>query len=631
LSSGDLEFSAWLSPENSSGSDKEIPIAVRHRQKPFWGVQFHPESCKSEKDACKTLLQNWWRMALTFNKVVGRGGYGTLSDAIISPNNNMSSFPDAAYEMLKWTSSTSTVSAYRSQGRSCLTPEDVSEVFNKPGSPTVLFQSNGRYSIISIPSPGSWRLEYSVETQRLSLCQLHGEHKAVEKSLTVAQLWDALRYLMDMKKVNSGSPEAPFWGGFLGYFSYELGLACLPHPKGSDQVSASCEYSTGSSSSRSSEDPPDVSLLWCDRSIVIDNYTGNLIIQSTRESDDLPLGWLDETLKILQAHSSGSTDQEADTRFLNSILREGKIVFPEEANYKRQIESCKAELEAGESYELCLTSETSITLPTPSTDEGRITFPWKLYKRLRKYNPAAFSAFADLGHAKVVSSSPECFLNWDRESTLEMKPMKGTVRKSPEMTMEKAREILGSTKEMAENLMIADLIRHDLYGICGSGGVHVEKLLEVEDHGRVYQMITHVKGVVNPDQPGFAVRHMPQLKSSNMAVHGLTALQQCLPPGSMTGAPKERSCMHLRNIEARKRSIYSGVMGYLDLGGGGSFSVLIRTAFTCSPEPQGQQQTWRIGAGGAVTTLSTAEGEWQEMLTKLRTVCNVFAPSEIRA
>jgi para-aminobenzoate synthetase len=254
-----------------------------------------------------------------------------------------------------------------------------------------------------------------------------------------------------------------------------------------------------------------------------------------------------------------------------------------------------------------------------------------LYQKLRKYNPAAFSAFADLGPAKIVSSSPECFLNWDRESMLEMKPMKGTVRKTPDMTMEKAREILGTTKEMAENLMIADLIRHDLYGICGSGGVRVEKLLEVEDHGRVYQMITHVKGEVRSEQLGYAVRHMPQLKSSNMAVHGLTALQRCLPPGSMTGAPKERSCLHLRHIEARKRSIYSGVMGYLDLGGGGSFSVLIRTAFTRSPnEDAGEQshQTWRIGAGGAVTTLSTAEGEWQEMLTKLRTVCNVFTTSE---
>ncbi len=89
--------------------------------------------------------------------------------------------------------------------------------------------------------------------------------------------------------------------------------------------------------------------------------------------------------------------------------------------------------------------------------------------------------------------------------------------------------------------------------------------------------------------------------------------------------------MHLRNIEMRKRGVYSGVMGYLDLGGGGSFSVLIRTAFTNYSDAdfrEGRQQTWRIGAGGAVTTLSTAEGEWQEMLTKLRTVCNVFTPSD---
>lgn len=83
--------------------------------------------------------------------------------------------------------------------------------------------------------------------------------------------------------------------------------------------------------------------------------------------------------------------------------------------------------------------------------------------------------------------------------------------------------------------------------------------------------------------------------------------------------------MHLSSIENRKRGIYSGAMGYLDLGGGGSFSVLIRTAFTSSDEND-DRQAWRIGAGGAVTTLSTAEGEWDEMLTKLQTVCNVFKP-----
>lgn len=87
--------------------------------------------------------------------------------------------------------------------------------------------------------------------------------------------------------------------------------------------------------------------------------------------------------------------------------------------------------------------------------------------------------------------------------------------------------------------------------------------------------------------------------------------------------------MHLQRIENRKRAIYSGVMGFLDLGGGGSFSVLIRSAFTCSAGSDytdKKLQTWRIGAGGAITTLSTAEGEWDEMLTKLRVVCNIFTP-----
>ncbi|KAJ5921513.1 hypothetical protein N7466_009839 [Penicillium verhagenii] len=623
----DLDFLAWFTLENDSTQGKRIPMAVRHRQKPFWGVQFHPESCKSEKEACKQLLQNWWALALKFNKVIGREAYSALPETIITPQDETCTFPDVAYDMLRWSSSTSPVSAHRSLERGDWTAETISEVFNKPGSPTVVFQSDNRYSIVSIPSPGSWRLEYSVELQKLTLYQVHGNYQVLEKSLTVIQLWDALRYLMDMKKVSSGSIHSPFWGGFLGYFSYELGLSCLPHPKESAQTSTPCN---SSSTGSNVDDPPDVSLLWCERSIVVDNETGNIVVQSTRTSDDSTSSWLDEAVQLLKGQSqSQDNTEESDLEFLDSILHHGVISFPDETDYKKRIAACNAELEAGESYELCLTAETSITLPVPASESDRVVFPWKLYRRLKKYNPARYSGFANLGPVKIVSSSPECFLDWDRVSTLEMKPMKGTVRKTPDMTLAKAKEILSSTKEMAENLMIADLIRHDLYGICGSGGVHVEKLLEVEDYGHVYSMITHVKGEVRPDQPGYSVRHIPQLKSSNMAVHGLTTLQRCLPPGSMTGAPKERSCMHLKTIEGRRRGIYSGVMGYLDLGGGGSFAVMIRTAFTCSSD-QDKEQIWRIGAGGAITTLSTPEGEWQEMLTKLRTVGNIFAPFDAR-
>jgi para-aminobenzoate synthetase len=622
FASKDLDLLAWFVLEDGK---TKIPMAVRHQKKPLWGVQFHPESCKSDREACAEVLRRWWDMSLNYNKKTGRGGYGILPD----PNHYASgsiTLPDAASTMLNWSAGTSSCCAYRTFTARSLDAEVVCENLNAPDAPTVLFQSNGRYSIISVPSPDSWRLEYYAETQKLLLEKLQDCHRtesapsgqSVTENLSVSQFWDTLRFVMDMKKVDSGSLTVPFWGGFLGYFSYEMGLACLARPKTAADIHPASKHA--------GDDPADASLLWTERSIVVDHKTGQITVQSTRADDDLPTGWLHQTEQFLQdlaCRCKVSSDTEAE--FLDTILKHSVIEFPTQENYQSQIKACQAELEAGESYELCLTGETLITLPSPDSQSGRASFPWKLYKRLRKYNPAAFSGFARLGHVKIVSSSPECFLNWDRSSTLEMKPMKGTVRKTEDMTMEKAKEILGSTKEMAENLMIADLIRHDLYGICGSGGVHVEKLLQVEDHGRVYQMITHVKARVDRNRPGFAARDMPQLPSSNMSGYGLTALQRCLPPGSMTGAPKERSCMHLSSIEDRKRGIYSGVMGFLDLGGGGSFSVLIRTAFTCSDE-RDDEQLWRIGAGGAVTTLSTPEGEWDEMLTKLRTVCGVFAP-----
>lgn len=630
----ELDLLAWfyIDDDVRTATKTQIPMACRHKRKPFWGVQFHPESCKSDRELCSRLLRNWWDMALSFNKKTGRGGYGALPESIVHRFDGVgSSLPDAASVMLGLCASSSSKAACRSFS-SCenLTAETVCEALNAPGSPTVLFQSNGRYSIVSVPSPGTWRLEYYAASEELLVKCLEGA--PVQRSLLVSEFWDVLRYLMEMKKVDTGDPAVPFWGGFLGYFSYEMGLASLARPKYADKHARPNGFNNRVRN-EGTGDPADVSFLWTDRSVVVDNATGRVTVQSTREADDSPSGWLDQMLQSLRELSTANAlaDNDDDTiagdkQCLDSYLKQSTIRYPDAQSYQNQVNACKVELEAGESYELCLTCETSITLPSPRTAQGRVDFPWKLYKRLRKYNPAAFSAYARLGDVKVVSSSPECFLNWDRESTLEMKPMKGTVRKSDTMTMAKAQEILGSTKEIAENLMIADLIRHDLYGICGSGNVHVEKLLEVEDHGRVYQMITHVKGHVDPRRPGPAVRDIPQqLQTDNMAVHGLTALQRCLPPGSMTGAPKERSCMHLGTIEGRNRGIYSGAMGYLDLGGAGSFSVLIRTAFTSSDD-DAEQQLWRIGAGGAVTTLSSAEGEWDEMLTKLQTVCNVFMP-----
>ncbi|KAB8276505.1 ADC synthase [Aspergillus minisclerotigenes] len=617
----DIDTLAWL-PVSPSEIDHPgyIPMAIRHKKKPFWGVQFHPESSKSDKESCDQLLRNWWEMVLDYNQSNGPARQNPVSHI--------------TFQMLNWSTSTSDVAASRTLAAKSLNAEKICETFNRPDSPTVLFQSNGRYSIISVPSPSSWRLEYSAKSRSIRLTKLGnhdgaGSPSSAEDDLSVSEFWDALRSVMDAKKVNSGNPSVPFWGGFLGFFSYEMGLACLQRPKMHEEA-----YNRHVKSEHLGEERPDASLLWTERSIVLDNETGQVTIQSTIEEDNYSSGWINAAVHRLENLVTGDSSGDgvsndnvnAGSKLVDSVLSGGSMEFPEEKKYRQEIEECQRQLEAGESYELCLTCEASITLPSPKSWGDRMSFPWELYKRLRKYNPAKFSAYGRLGNVKIASSSPECFLNWDRESMLEMKPMKGTVPKTPEMTLKTAKEILGTTKEMAENLMIADLIRHDLYGICGPGQVHVEKLLEVEDHGRVYQMITHVKGKIDRKQSGLAP--LPQLPSSHMSGWGLTALQQCLPPGSMTGAPKERSCMHLSSIENRNRGIYSGVMGFLDLGGGGSFSVLIRTAFSYSDD-QEEAQKWRIGAGGAVTVLSSTQGEWQEMFAKLSVVSAIFKPRNV--
>ncbi|KAH8695080.1 para-aminobenzoate synthase PabaA [Talaromyces proteolyticus] len=632
-----LSFLAWLSVDKSGPPTRRIPMAVRHRRKPFWGFQFHPESCKSDKNSCTELLKRWWAEATAFNQETSRLIRASTNSP---PSNDVSGSNiqknlENIFEDL--TTETTQKCSRRSLSLDDLRAENIFELFNTPGSPSVLFQSNGRYSIMSVQSPQRWRMEYFVPSKVLSIqeCGTSTNTKR-ETGVSTEALWDALRHVMSKRKVFSGREDVPFWGGFLGYFSYEMGLAGLAHPKTSPLLSSDSENVKPEEENKNGV--PDVSLLWVERSIVIDNNLRIIHIQSTRELDDAPNEWIDSTYKRISQYIStqnsvpsvkiGSKDVEVERyQFLTSVEREltdkliagSTVVTPDEASYKSKIIECQQELEAGESYELCLTGETTITLPTLADENLRKLRPWLIYKKLKTYNPAAFSAYGCLGRVKIASSSPECFLNWDRKSTLEMKPMKGTVRKSPGMTFEKAKEILATTKEMAENLMIADLIRHDLYGICGSGNVHVEKLLEVEDYGRVYSMITHIKGLVR--------RTSDEEEPNNMAAYGLTTLQRSLPPGSMTGAPKERSCMHLDRIEERKRGLYSGVMGFLDIGGSGSFSVLIRTAFSYSDDEEegaNKPELWHVGAGGAVTILSTPQGEWDEMITKQRTVVNIF-------
>lgn len=129
--------------------------------------------------------------------------------------------------------------------------------------------------------------------------------------------------------------------------------------------------------------------------------------------------------------------------------------------------------------------------------------------------------------------------------------------------------------------------------------------MTIEEYTTVYQLVSVITG------------HSPS---------PTRVLAASLPPGSMTGAPKKRSCELLRTIEGRDhaRGVYSGVIGYLDVGGGGDFSVAIRTAFKWSCGNGEGDGLWRVGAGGAVTVLSDDLAEWEEMVTKRESALRAF-------
>lgn len=146
--------------------------------------------------------------------------------------------------------------------------------------------------------------------------------------------------------------------------------------------------------------------------------------------------------------------------------------------------------------------------------------------------------------------------------------------------------------------------------------VAVPKLMNVEEYETVFQLVSVISGQLPTSKP------LPSPSSTDArTTSGVDVLRCSLPPGSMTGAPKKRSCELLQSLEDHKpRGIYSGVLGYMDVGGGGDFSVVIRTAFKWD----GAGEPWRIGAGGAVTVLSEAEAEFDEMNAKRERVVDVL-------
>ncbi|KAG5651425.1 hypothetical protein H0H81_008709, partial [Sphagnurus paluster] len=580
----DIEELAFADDGEDNG---HVVMAIRHKSRPFWAVQYHPESVCTEGGGLE-VIKNFWRLACTWSR--DRGRYTRAWDASAK---RAIGYP---WPHLEPHSPPPTPSLHQPTVKTVvlevpgLSVTTIAEIFGVKDerSPFVFLDSAakpGRYSIVASLLPTSPQITHFVHDTFVTVKR--GDSICCEE-LGSRDVWSWLANFMRIYKAK-GCEDIPFWGGLIGYLSYELGVRSLqvPLPK----ITHDNRH-------------PDVNLVFVERSVVLDTTTNKAYIQSLIPGDET---WISDTkTQLIQALSKPS--------FFAPLKPNPPpmITFPDKELYISRIKEAKERLFAGDSYELCLTAPTHISIPkcskaTPTS--------WERYKRLRQNNPAPHSAFIRLHPSTLLSSSPERFLSFSRppHSICQLRPIKGTVRKAPGITRAVAEELLaGSTKEVAENLMIVDLIRHDLHGVVGDN-VQVKQFCTVEEYETVWQLVSVIEGT------------LPENSSSDLDPDGEVGwevLKRSLPPGSMTGAPKKRSVEILQTLEDRERSLYSGVFGYWCIGGGGDWSVTIRSCFkheqaltTDEGIPSLEQWTenWVIGAGGAITALSDAEAEWDEM------------------
>jgi len=400
--------------------------------------------------------------------------------------------------------------------------------------------------------------QYQAQGKKLRIIK---NGKIEERNESIFDYLDA-----ELSERQASSPELPFDfnTGFVGYLGYELKA----------ELGASEKYQA---------ELPDANFIFSDRLIAFDHIenTTYLIQLFSEESAENDKKWFDKIEKEL----------EELTALPPLISPREKIPVPlkfqlhrSHADYVKDIQTSKAYLRDGESYEICLTTQIS-------TD--RSLKPFALYRHLRHSNPAPYAAYFRFGENAILSSSPERFLRVDRERWAEARPIKGTAKRGATQKEDEqlCEELRTSEKNRAENLMIVDLLRNDLGRVCEIGSVYVPKLMQIESYSTVHQMVTTIRGRLRDD----------------MCI--IDCIKAAFPGGSMTGAPKLRTMEIIDRLEQEARGIYSGTIGFLGLNGTADLNIVIRTIIST---PQGMS----MGAGGAVTILSDEEEEYEEMLLK---------------
>jgi para-aminobenzoate synthetase component 1 len=274
------------------------------------------------------------------------------------------------------------------------------------------------------------------------------------------------------------------------------------------------------------------------------------------------------------------------------------------ARFAAGVARIRAWIASGDLFQANLTACCSALLPPGVPSGAAAALP--LFERLRQHCPAPFAGLVVAGDEArgeaVISASPERFLQVNSAGHVETRPIKGTRPRhgDPERDADLAAELVCSSKDRAENVMIVDLLRNDLGRSCRPGSIQVPQLVGLESYANVHHLTSVVTGELRPD------------------CSWVDLLRACWPGGSISGAPKLRACQRLAELEPVARGPYCGSLLRRDWDGSLDSSILIRTLLL-------KDRELRLQAGCGIVADSDPEAEAEELGWKLHPLLEALA------
>ena len=252
--------------------------------------------------------------------------------------------------------------------------------------------------------------------------------------------------------------------------------------------------------------------------------------------------------------------------------------------YVDRVKRCQAYIAQGDIFQANLSLRFSTPLQSCT--------PLTLYSILRAVNPAPFAAFIDLGKMQLLSSSPERLVLTNGRM-VETRPIAGT-RPRGRDTSEDHRmgiDLLTSVKERAEHLMLVDLERNDLGRVCQYGSIKVDEFMVTERYSHVMHIVSNIQGRLRED------------------TDCLDVLRAVFPGGTITGVPKVRCMEIIDELEPVARGPYTGSIGYISFSGDMDLNIVIRSFLI-------KEGIAHVQVGAGIVADSDPEWEYQECLYK---------------